>query len=126
MHTCASPLQSFVRGHGNSLLQLVEADDSQSIMVATTNCVGIIDQAFHRRFDAIVEFRRPSPKDIHTLIYKMTGVSLGTEIHVTSLADVVSACRSALKDAVLADRDEVSPDELIAAFELLWKSKCAR
>jgi len=45
----------------NSFLQMVEQDNSDSLIVAATNHVGLLDRALFRRFDDIIEFDLPDP-----------------------------------------------------------------
>jgi len=44
----------------STFLQLIENDDSESIVVAATNHEHMLDSALFRRFDDVIEFRRPS------------------------------------------------------------------
>ena len=43
----------------NSFLQMVEQDNSDSLIVAATNHVKLLDRALFRRFDDIIEFDLP-------------------------------------------------------------------
>ena len=43
----------------NSFLQMIEQDDSHSIVMAATNHPGILDRALFRRFDDILHFEMP-------------------------------------------------------------------
>lgn len=43
----------------NSFLQMVEQDNSDSLVIAATNHVGILDRALFRRFDDVIEYDLP-------------------------------------------------------------------
>ncbi len=43
----------------NSFLQMVEQDHSDSLVIAATNHVGILDHALFRRFDDVIEYELP-------------------------------------------------------------------
>ena len=43
----------------NSFLQMVEQDNSDSLIIAATNHVGILDRALFRRFDDVIEYDLP-------------------------------------------------------------------
>ncbi len=48
----------------NSFLQMIESDDSDSILVAATNHVDLLDHALFRRFDDIIEYQLPKKKEV--------------------------------------------------------------
>src|SRR3546814_4209569 len=50
----------------NSFLQMVEQDDSDSLVIAATNHVGILDRALFRRFDDVIEYDLPDRSEEHT------------------------------------------------------------
>jgi SpoVK/Ycf46/Vps4 family AAA+-type ATPase len=109
----------------NSFLQFLEQDESESILLAATNHVGLLDKALFRRFDDIIEFALP---DIDLAIAVMKarlaaiGVtrvdwrSMGRAAKGLSYAEIVKACDDAAKEAVLQDRSEVAAKMLLAAL----------
>ena len=48
----------------NSFLQMVEQDHSDSLVIAATNHVGILDHALFRRFDDVIEYELPDKSRI--------------------------------------------------------------
>lgn len=53
----------------NSLLVMFEEmRESDSIVIAATNMIGVLDHALWRRFDEVMLFQRPSPAESATLI----------------------------------------------------------
>ena len=56
----------------NSFLQIIEQDDSESIIVAATNNQKLLDQALFRRFDDVLHYTLPTSKEIKRLFeYKI-------------------------------------------------------
>lgn len=105
----------------NSFLQFLERDDSESIIIAATNFVGMLDEALFRRFDDIIEYVRPTRAMARALVenrlshfalgsinWKKLSPAFGTLSH----AEIVRACEEVAREAVLAGR----PDIETAAF----------
>ena len=58
----------------NSFLQMVEQDNSDSLVVAATNRVGVLDRALFRRFDDVIEYDLPDGfRIVETLKSKLGG-----------------------------------------------------
>ena len=51
----------------NSFLQMIEQDDSNSIILCATNHPKILDYALFRRFDDVIQYRLPGKEEIATL-----------------------------------------------------------
>jgi SpoVK/Ycf46/Vps4 family AAA+-type ATPase len=109
----------------NSFLQFLEQDESESILLAATNHVGLLDRALFRRFDDIIEFPLPTERLAIGLMKarlasigagKLDWRAAGRAARGLSYADIAKACDSAAKDAVLHDRSDVSPKALTAAL----------
>lgn len=103
----------------NSFLQLVEQDDSESIIVAATNRPEALDQAMFRRFDDIIEFNRPDPQMARQLVEnRLAAISplrldwrrLRPSLRGLSHAEVVKACEDAAKAVVLGKAQTVTTD----------------
>jgi len=109
----------------NSFLQFIEQDESESLLVAATNHVGLLDRALFRRFDDIIEFSMPDDalvlETLRARLATMTPQSMSWQPAVEaasglSYADIVRACEDAAKDAVLDDQVEVSPRVLVSSL----------
>jgi SpoVK/Ycf46/Vps4 family AAA+-type ATPase len=109
----------------NSFLQFLEQDESESILLAATNHVALLDQALFRRFDDIVEFKLPD--ESHAIEVMKTRLAVLTARKLDwralaraagglSYAEIVKACDDAAKDTVLHDRKEVSQRTLVTAL----------
>lgn len=58
----------------NSFLQFIEADTSESIILAATNNQRILDKALFRRFDDVIHYELPDEKQIRKLFeFKLDG-----------------------------------------------------
>lgn len=105
----------------NSFLQMIEQDNSDSIILSATNHPDILDYALFRRFDDVVEFDLPSqPLIIKLLKIKLAGFKksrimwkqLAKLASGLSYAHITNACEDAIKDAIINDRDIITNKDL--------------
>lgn len=103
----------------NSFLQLIEQDESESIIVAATNNPKLLDQALFRRFDDIIYYKLPNKLEIAQLIKNRLGTffeksSTYDEIiekcETLSHAELTKACNDAIKEAILNDKEIVNKE----------------
>lgn len=108
----------------NSFLQFFEEDSSESVIVCATNHPELLDKALFRRFDDIIEFRRPKAEQIirfvknRLFMFDLDSVNLeeiAGSIEGLSYADLGQACDDAAKSSVLNNRSIVTDDALISA-----------
>ena len=108
-----------------SLLQFIEQDPSDSLIVAATNSPALLDTALFRRFDDILIYENPIEPERERLIANTMGTFIGAEFDFKvavlscaglSSAEIVHACRDAMKVAVLQDMKSVNVDTLETAF----------
>jgi SpoVK/Ycf46/Vps4 family AAA+-type ATPase len=101
----------------NSFLQLVEQDDSESIIVAATNRPDALDPAVFRRFDDLIRFALPDPAMVRQLVenrlaalapLRLDWKVLEPAAKGLSHAEVVKACEDAAKAVVLGKASTVS------------------
>lgn len=111
----------------NSFLQFMERDDSDSIVIAATNLIEMLDTALFRRFDDVISYRLPSPAMVVSLVQnRLTLFEIGeldmqrVVLAATGLshAEIARACDDAAKEAVLTEHVEVSTGNLISALQL--------
>lgn len=96
----------------NSFLQLMEQVDSESIIIAATNNIQLLDHALFRRFDDVLEYQLPDTHQIKTLLErKLSPIGIKKidwDIVVSkcaglSYADIGKACEDALKSIILQE-----------------------
>jgi SpoVK/Ycf46/Vps4 family AAA+-type ATPase len=110
----------------NSFLQMIEQDDSDSLVVAATNHPEILDYAVFRRFDDLLEYTLPSPQEIINTIKSRLGSfaapnmdwhAVADEAKSLSYADLTRAADEAIKDALIHDRTQVTEIDLQRPLE---------
>src|SRR5690348_2536455 len=110
----------------NSFLQMVEQDNSDSLIVAATNHAEILDRALFRRFDDVIYYGLPDRAQIIQTFKMKLGTfqaqdidwsKLATRTKGLSYADITRACEDAVKDALIHERTFVTSAELAAAIK---------
>ena len=85
----------------NAVLQMLDAYDGRSIIIAATNHEGLLDSAIWRRFEEVLYLKPPTPAQLcHLLTVKLRGVRY--EFDVREVVD-----RNWFKDATHADMERV-------------------
>lgn len=109
----------------NSFLQFLEADDSDSVIVAATNHVNSLDPALFRRFDDVILYGLPDPDQVEQLLknrlntFDLAGVNwVPVRVAAARLshAEVARAALETVKAAVLADRTEIATGDVVATL----------
>ncbi|MCH7995168.1 MAG: ATP-binding protein, partial [Planctomycetes bacterium] len=110
----------------NSFLQFLEQDDSDSVIIAATNYVEMLDEALFRRFDDVIQYGRPAPDQIDELIRNRLHRFLGKRLAWATIrkaaaglshADIARGCNDAAKDCILQDRDLITTDMLVSVLK---------
>lgn len=110
----------------NSFLQFLEADESDSLILAATNHLEILDPALFRRFDDVIRYGVPTPEQVEELILnrlsglRLRGVSWGDVKNAASglsYAEIARACTEATKAAIFADSQELSTGDIVTAVK---------
>jgi SpoVK/Ycf46/Vps4 family AAA+-type ATPase len=110
----------------NSVLAFMEEPNStDSLVLAATNHVQILDEALARRFDEVVEYELPDPVAARAIIekrlgrFKLNGRSWAAVEPVLaglSPGELVRAADSVVKDAIIEGEAKISADALCAAL----------
>jgi SpoVK/Ycf46/Vps4 family AAA+-type ATPase len=96
----------------NSFLQFLEGEDSDSVIMAATNFVQMLDGALFRRFDDVIQYALPTDQEREFLmqnrlsIFGVLGIDWPAIVQASkglSHAEIARACDEAAKDAVLSD-----------------------
>ena len=107
----------------NSFLQMIEQDQSHSLIVSATNHPGILDTALFRRFDDVLQYDRPNAAQIAGLLTARLGHRAESRINWKSVArlaeglsfaEVTQAANEALKDALIHERQRVRERDITA------------
>jgi SpoVK/Ycf46/Vps4 family AAA+-type ATPase len=110
----------------NAFLQFIDQDDSDSLIVAATNNPKLLDSALFRRFDDVLYYQHPESVERQHLIENILGTFMAQRFtwqkviaasEGLSHADIDNACRDAIKNAILCDKDKVAVNELLKNIE---------
>lgn len=111
----------------NAFLQMLDAYEGKSLLVAATNHERILDAAVWRRFDEVLVFESPNLEQLRRLLsVKLRGFRREFELddpRIASLfkglshADVERVVRRAAKDMVLSGKDFLSERHLQMAIK---------
>ena len=106
----------------NSVLAFMEEPNStDSLVLAATNHVEILDEALARRFDEVIEYRLPDTAAARAIFERRLGkfkldarswTSLEPALEGLSQGELVRAADAVVKDAILEGATKVSPDAL--------------
>lgn len=110
----------------NSFLQMIEHDQSNSLIIAATNHPEVLDNALFRRFDDVVEYHLPTSAQAIDLIRSRLGGfapkpfkkdGLVEQAEGLSYAEICRAVDESIKDAIMHDQTRVQRVELGRALE---------
>jgi SpoVK/Ycf46/Vps4 family AAA+-type ATPase len=110
----------------STFLQLLDADESDSLLIAATNEHSAIDAALFRRFDDVVPFELPTERGLCSLLQLRTSSygfkakpikELARQAKGLSYADVTVAVTNAVKRMVLDGRNELRSSDIATAID---------
>jgi len=110
----------------NSFLQMIEHDQSNSLIVAATNHPEILDYALFRRFDDVVEYKLPELDQIVGLIrarlggFRSKGLALksvAARAKGLSYAEICRAVDGAIKEAIMHNQSSIEVANLNRMLE---------
>jgi len=110
----------------NSFLQMVEQDDSDSLLIAATNHPEILDHALFRRFDDVIEYQIPEQQEIVATLKSKLAVFKTSRIQWDKAAqaadglsygDITRASEDAIKDAIIHNKEKITHTDLINAIK---------
>lgn len=100
----------------NSFLQMIEQDESNSVIVAATNHPEILDYALFRRFDDVIEYQLPTTAQAMELLRIRLGSFMAKSFKTAmfdtllaglSYAEICRAADEAMKEALMSDKKTV-------------------
>ena len=100
----------------NSLLQFIEASNSDSLIIAATNNISLLDKALFRRFDDILYYQLPNQQEAIKLVENRLGTfgkgldlnNIDNPISGLSHAQLTQACDDSIKETILSDLKAVN------------------
>jgi len=109
----------------NAFLQFIENDFSESLIIAATNNLSVLDPALFRRFDDVIYFKNPDKDEAAQLFKNILGSFIGDikpetiskEIEGLSHAEISLGCIDAIKEAILADKKVVDKKTLLEMIQ---------
>lgn len=111
----------------NSVLAFMEEPNTtDSLVLAATNHVEILDKALARRFDEVIEYELPERAAARAILERRLGKfklgarswsSIELALEGLSQAELVRAADAVVKDAILEGATDVSPDALKRALQ---------
>lgn len=105
----------------NSFLQMIEQDQSHSLIVAATNHPEILDYALFRRFDDTLHYSLPDDEHVGALLkrrlarHAAKGLSwrrLAAKAEGLSYAEITRAANEALKEALIDGRERLTEKDV--------------
>jgi SpoVK/Ycf46/Vps4 family AAA+-type ATPase len=110
----------------NAFLQMLDAYDGKSILIAATNHEGMLDSAIWRRFDEVLVFEAPNLEQLKRLLtVKLKGVRREFDIDSSKIsglfkgmshADVERVLRRAIKEKVLSGKEFLTERHIQSAI----------
>ncbi|MBD5779636.1 ATP-binding protein [Pelagicoccus sp. NFK12] len=106
----------------NAFLQFIDADRSENVIVAATNNPNLLDRALFRRFDDILRYGLPDKAERLKLLKNLLAsfktprfpfAKAATAAEGLSQAEIASAARDAIKNAILAGKETVESESLL-------------
>lgn len=110
----------------NSFLQMIEKDDSDSILVAATNHGDLLDHALFRRFDDILEYKLPTQEEIIDTFksklasFKLSRINwtkLSEEADGLSYGDISRVCEDSIKEMLIHNKNQITQSIISLAVQ---------
>ena len=109
----------------NSFLQFIEQDKSESLIIAATNNLNLLDQALFRRFDDVLHYQLPTDKEVLEILKNKLGqyngnLKLETIVKTCqglSHAEIVLACSDTIKACILNNKLKITEAILLRSIE---------
>ncbi len=110
----------------NSFLQFLELDESNSLVVAATNHIELLDKALFRRFDAVIKYVLPSPAIAGEVMKSRLAILDSARVDWEAViraseglshAEIAAASDQAAKNAILEQTSTVSSAALTLALK---------
>lgn len=105
----------------NAFLQFIERDNSNSLIIAATNNLELLDHALFRRFDDVLHYQLPSDSEKILLLENRLGQYKGNfdlksiigNLKDLSHAEISQACLDSIKESILTDKKKVDKSLIV-------------
>jgi len=110
----------------NSFLQMIEQDDSNSVIVCATNHPNILDFALFRRFDDVIQYQLPGKEEIISLLKRRLKPFVAKEfpwVELTKMAEGLSSAEvtlvaeDAIKEMLIHEYDSINVTMVESAIQ---------
>lgn len=110
----------------NAFLQFIENDTSDNLIIAATNNPKLLDRALFRRFDDVLHYELPDSECRKRLIANLLGTfrnhrfpldKASQESRGLSHSEIDRACRDAIKQAILENKNQMTYTSLRVFLE---------
>jgi SpoVK/Ycf46/Vps4 family AAA+-type ATPase len=109
----------------NSLLQLIDSVNSNSIFIAATNHSSMLDTAIWRRFDEVLLLEKPNHqlrnylllKNLGSIRHKLDLEDFANQLDGATGADIERICQNAIKSVILRSEKVLKSGDLEAAIK---------
>jgi SpoVK/Ycf46/Vps4 family AAA+-type ATPase len=117
----------------NSFLQLLEKDESESIVIAATNHPDLLDKALFRRFDDVLAYDLPDERTAVKImesrlaqfeVNRVDWQQVSNEISGLSQGELVRASDEAAKHVVLQGTTQIATEDLLLALRERKHASC--
>ena len=110
----------------NSFLQFLEQDNSESIIIAATNNIRLLDSALFRRFNDIFIYEKPNDTERQQLFCQYLALYPNTEKWIDicvkesiglSHSEITQACIDSIKQTILSDKKYINKKTLLKSIK---------
>ena len=109
----------------NSFLQMIEQDQSHSLIIAATNHADILDHALFRRFDDVLHYDLPDDSHIAALLRsrlshfakkRIYWKKLSESASGLSYAEIAKVAEEVMKEALIQERETITESDVCQAL----------
>jgi SpoVK/Ycf46/Vps4 family AAA+-type ATPase len=109
----------------NSFLQMIEQDQSHSLIIAATNHADILDHALFRRFDDVLHYDLPNNSHIAALLRsrlshfatkRISWKKLSESASGLSYAEIAKVAEEVMKEALIQERETITDSDVCQAL----------
>ena len=110
----------------NSFLQMIEQDDSDSLLIAATNHGELLDHALFRRFDDVITYTLPEEHEVISAfksklagfrLPKVEWKKLAENSKGLSYGDLTRACEDAIKEMLVKNEKIIKQEFLVRSIK---------